>query len=188
MPSPEEQLYTAFCNEDYDKVNELINRHGGFNKVVSKLGNTALHEAAVNGQVPILQKIWKMLKPDIDQKNNYGYTPLDIASLMGKLPSVQWLVGHGSDRKDTAKDMAKDRNETEVVEFLDKVDSMKELFPVKEVSPLNYFSIGNYAKELEQYLTNVGTDDPEVNLCPLISMVSPNTYIFCFIRVVIKVN
>ena len=49
-----------------------------------------------------------------------------------------------------------------MVEFLDKVDSMKELFPVKEVSPLNYFSIGNYAEELEEYLANVETDDPEV--------------------------
>ena len=168
MPGPAYQLYDAFCNEDYDEVNELINRHGGFNKVVNEYGWTAIHLAARNGQVPILQKIWKMFKPDIDQKNNYGDIPLHDASHYGILPSVMWLVGHGSDpqtinnQENTAKDMAKIRNMTEVKKFLDKVDAMKELFPVKEVSPLNYFSLGNYAEELEEYLANVETDDPEV--------------------------
>ena len=74
-----------------------------------------------------------------------------------------------SSSSDAAKDHitpkieeVKDENETKVVKFLDKVDSMKELFPVKEVSPLNIFSLGNYAEELEEYLANVETDDPEV--------------------------
>jgi hypothetical protein len=168
MPNPAYQLFVAFRNEDYDEVNELINRHGGFNKVVNENGSTAIHLAANNGQVPILQKIWKMFRPDIDQKNNSGDTPLQIASYNSHFQSIKWFVGHGSDpqakndRKKTAKDYAKNIGIlAEVVEFLDKVDAMKELFPVKEVSPLNYFSIGNYAEELEEYLTNVETDDPE---------------------------
>ena len=166
------QLYDALRLKDDDEVNELINRHGGVNKVVVDAhGWTALHHAVgirSGREIPILQKIWKMMKPDIDQKTNKGNTPLHLASYRGELPSVQWLVGHGSDpqaindEKKTAKDRAKDKEQTEVIEFLDKVDSMKELFPLKEVSPLNYFAIGNYAEELEEYLTNVETDDPEV--------------------------
>ena len=167
MSEPGEQLYYALKG-DNNKVNELINRHGGFNKVLDEDGYTALHWAAAYRDIPILQKIWKMMKPDIDQKNDSGNTPLHSASYFGELPSVEWCVGHGSDpqainnENKTAKDYAKSRQRTEVVKFLDKVDSMKELFPVKEVSPLNLFSIGNYAKKLEEYLTNVGTDDPEV--------------------------
>ena len=181
MYRPAWQLHNALCRGDNRFVNEVINRHGGFNKVVDEDGFTALHFAARSGEVEILQKIWKMFKPDINQKDEDGNTPLHHASYYGELPSVQWCVGHGSDpqaisnENETAKDRAKDGlgphyhdagdedgDETETVDFLYKVESMKKLFPVKEVSPLNYFSIRNYAEELEEYLTNVGTDDPEV--------------------------
>jgi len=170
MSDPTQQLCEALRDGHNSKVHELINRHGGFNKVVDKYGDTALHKAAMSRQVTILQKIWKMMKPDINHKNNYGYTAQHIAAFDGRLPTIQWFVGHGSDpqaintindENETAKDRAKRGKKTEVVEFLEKVESMTELFPLKDVSALNYFSIGNYAEELEEYLANVGTDDPE---------------------------
>ena len=82
MADPAEQLYDAFCNEDYDEVNELINRHGGFNKVVNEYGYTALHFAAYKGDVPVLQKIWKMkTQPPIGLRTNDGSTALHLGNM-----------------------------------------------------------------------------------------------------------
>ena len=184
MADPAKQLYNAFRDEDYDEVNELINRHGGFNKVVDENGWTALHEAAGDGRVPILQNIWKMTKPDIDQKDNNRDTPLHSASYFGNLPSVQWLVGHGSDPQainiewNTAKDIAKRRSKTEVEKFLEKIEAMPpDMFPVKQPSPINYFAINNDVKGIEEYFSresqtaNDGTDDANSEVITYVSFI-----------------
>ena len=67
-------------------------------------------------------------------------------------------MGHGVDpqavdnKKRTAKDVAKENKMTEVVDFLDKVDSMEGLFPLKEISRLNFFAISGDADGLIKYI------------------------------------
>ena len=69
-------------------------------------------------------------------------------------------MGHGIDPqavnegKDTAKDIAKTRRKTNVVDFLDKVDSIADLFPLKEVSPLNFFAITNDSDGLNKHISS----------------------------------
>ena len=68
-------------------------------------------------------------------------------------------MGHGIDPqavnegKDTAKDIAKSRRKTNVVDFLDKVDSKADLFPLKEVSPLNFFAITDDSDGLIKHIS-----------------------------------
>ena len=88
----------------------------------------------------------------------------------GKLPSAQWLVGHGIDPQavdegeETAKDLAKSENNTEVEDFLDKVNSMGGLFPLKEVSPINFFAISGDADGLIEYMKAENqTSDSDAN-------------------------
>ena len=76
MPIPPIQLYDALKNGDNTKVDDLINSHGGFTKVVNEYGSTALHVAAIEGNLPLLQTIWKKWKPPIEQKTNDGLTAL----------------------------------------------------------------------------------------------------------------
>ena len=69
-------------------------------------------------------------------------------------------MGHGIDPqavnegKDTAKDIAKTRRKTNVVDFLDKVDSIEDLFPLKEVSPLNFFAITDDSDGLNKHISS----------------------------------
>ena len=55
--------------------------------------------------------------------------------------------------KNTAKDIAKSRRKTNVVDFLDKVDSIEDLFPLKEVSPLNFFAITDDSDGLIKHIS-----------------------------------
>ena len=48
-------LFDALKDEDNNIVNELINRHGDFNKVLDKYGQTALHLAAKSTPIPYLK-------------------------------------------------------------------------------------------------------------------------------------
>ena len=90
--------------------------------------------------------------------------------LAATLPSAQWLVGHGIDpqaideNEKTAKYFAKIQNETEVVDFLDKVNSMGGLFPLKEVSPSNFFAISGDSDGLIDYMKAENqTSDSDAN-------------------------
>ena len=69
-------LYYALEKGDNQKVDDLIESHGGFTKVVNIYGYTAFHVAARQGNIPILQTIWKKWKPPIGQKDNDGWTAL----------------------------------------------------------------------------------------------------------------
>ena len=81
FPGPSEDLYLALENGDTTKVDDLINSHGGFTKVVNVDGLTAIHIAAYEGNIPLLQTIWKIWKPPIGQKDNNGYTALHIGNM-----------------------------------------------------------------------------------------------------------
>ena len=185
MPGPPEELFRALVADDNKRIAEIIEEHGDFSKVVDGGGWTATHIAAREGDVKVLQKIWRMRpQPPIGQKNNFGKTALHFAAYDGKLESTQWLVGHGIDPQavdkynETAKDIAKRRSNTEVEKFLEKIEAMPpEMFPVKHPSPLNYFAITNDVKGIEEYFSresqtaNDGTDDANSEVITYVSFI-----------------
>ena len=76
MSNPAKDLHRALEKGENTKVDDLIESHGGFTKVVDEDGWTALHWAARYGNIPVLQTIWKKWKPPIGQKDNDGWTAL----------------------------------------------------------------------------------------------------------------
>ena len=111
-----------------------------------------------------------MYHPSLGNLTTHITITLHLAACYGELPSAQWLVGHGidpqavSEDKETAKDWAKSKNKTEVVDFLDKVNSMGGLFPLKEVSPINFYSITGNADGLIEYMKAENqTSDSDAN-------------------------
>ena len=89
MSDPSRELYHALRDGDDTKVAEITNSYGEFTKVVNEYGYTALHFAAYKGDVPTLQKIWKMkTQPLIGQKTNDGSTALHLGN-MGCLVSKE---------------------------------------------------------------------------------------------------
>ena len=161
------QLYNALKADDNKRIAEIIYEHGFFSEVVNGIGWTATHYAARDGDVQVLQKIWRMRpQPPIGQKKNDGRTALHTAAFCGELESTQWLVGHGIDpqavdkNNETAKDLAKSRGNTKVEKFLEKIESMSpEMFPVKHPSPLNSFAITNDVKGLEEFFSQKSQTD-----------------------------
>ena len=64
----------------------------------------------------------------------------------------------------TAKDRAMSGNNTEVVDFLEKVDSMEGLFPLKEISPINFYAISGDSDGLIDYMNAENqTSDSDAN-------------------------
>ena len=185
MTTPPRELIRALEADDNKRIDEIIKEHGDVSKVVNGDGWTATHIAAMRGNIEVLQKIWRMRpQPPIGQKKNDGRTALHTAAFCGELESTQWLVGHGIDPqavdedKKTAKDWAKSRDKTEVVNFLEKIESMPpELFPVKHPSPLNSFAIVNDVKGIEEYFSresqtaNDATDDANSEVITYVSFI-----------------
>ena len=78
------QLYKALRDGENQKADEMIKQNNGFNNVMDyNIGEfypsgakknpelkTALHHAAINGDVQVLEKIWK-LKTDLERGENY---------------------------------------------------------------------------------------------------------------------
>ena len=84
-------------------------------------------------------------QPPIGQKDKFGQTALHQAALWGSLKGTQWLTGHCIDPQavnkynKTAKDDAKSRSKTKVMNFLEKIEAVPpELFTVKHPSSLNH--------------------------------------------------
>jgi ankyrin repeat protein len=182
---PADELYNALRDGKNTRVDKIIEEHDGFTKVFDGFGNTAIHIAARQEDVKVLTKIWRLRpQPPIGQKTNSGQTALHDAAYFGRLKATQWLVGHGIDPQavdkynDTAKDVAKRGSKTEVVNFLEKMESMPpENSPVKQPSPLNYFAINNDVKALEDYFSresqtdNDGTDDADSEVITYVSFI-----------------
>ena len=183
MTTPPRELIRALEADDNKRIDEIIEEHGDFSKVVDENGWTAIHFAALDGNIEVLQKIWRMRpQPPIGQKDNYGQTALHIAALNGELKATQWLVGHGIDPQavDEDNDTAKDKSygKTEVEKFLEKIEAMPpELFPIKQPSPLNYYAISDDVKDLEEYFSresqtaNDGTDDANSEVITYVSFI-----------------
>lgn len=83
MSDPSKGLYHALRDGDDKKVADLIKSHDGdVTKVVNEYGYTALHFAAFKGDVPVLQKIWKMkTQPPIGLRTNDGSTALHLGNM-----------------------------------------------------------------------------------------------------------
>ena len=83
MFDPSKELYHALRDGDDKKVADLIKSHDGdVTKVVNEYGYTALHFAAYKGDVPVLQKIWKMKKQSpIGLRTNDGSTALHLGNM-----------------------------------------------------------------------------------------------------------
>ena len=81
MSGRPEDLCIALTKGEHTTVNDLIESHGGFTKVVDDNGNTVVHVAAMNGNIPVLETIWKKWKPPIGQKTNDGWTALHIGNM-----------------------------------------------------------------------------------------------------------
>ena len=81
MEGPPWDLYRALQKGDNTKVDDLIERHGDFAKVVDNRGWTAIHWAAKDKNVSVLQTIWKKWKPPIGQKTNNGFTALHYGNM-----------------------------------------------------------------------------------------------------------
>ena len=80
MPGPY-QLFEALRDGKNTRVAEIIKEHGDFTKVVDGSGWTAIHFAAMEGNVPVLQTIWKKWKPPIGQKDKDGWTALHLGNM-----------------------------------------------------------------------------------------------------------
>ena len=111
-----------------------------------------------------------MYHPSLGNLTTHITITLHLAANYGKLPAAQWLVGHGIDpqavteNKETAKDVAKRKNKTEVVDFLEKVNSMEGLFPLKEISPLNFYATSGDSDGLIDYMKAENqTSDSDAN-------------------------
>ena len=77
MSGRPEDLCIALTKGEHTTVNDLIESHGGFTKVVNEIpGLTNVHLAASGGNIPVLQTIWKKWKPPIGQKDKDGATAL----------------------------------------------------------------------------------------------------------------
>ena len=94
------------------------------NRMILYLGNTANSRS----------------QPPIGQKDKFGQT-----AFWGSLKGTQWLTGHCIDPQavnkynKTAKDDAKSRSKTKVMNFLEKIEAVPpELFTVKHPSSLNH--------------------------------------------------
>ena len=98
---------------------------------------------------------------DFEQKCENGYNAQKWAVCTGNLRAVQWFLGHGSDPKDLRAELYigyKTPEQSVLLDFLEKHPRMPELFPVKEYSPLNYFSISNDGNGLMKYLKEISND------------------------------
>ena len=99
-----------------------------------------------------------MYHPSLGNLTTHITITLHLAANYGKLPAAQWLVGHGIDPQavtnyeKTAKYFANRENKTEVEDFLDKVHSMEGLFPLKDISPFNFYAINGDSDGLIAYM------------------------------------
>ena len=114
---------------------------------------------------------------DFKQTCEEGRNAEILAVVHGNLRAVQWFLGHGSDPKDLREQLYKYINyktpeQRVLLDFLEKHPRMPELFPVKEYSPLNYFSISNDCIGLKKYLKEISNDgiDAKKEVITYISM------------------
>lgn len=102
--SLEINLFLAVEQMDFCSVVSLL--LDGANPMVQndQDGKTAIHTAAMKGDIPILEFLLDHPKADINVKDDYDNTPIVSAMSEGKNKIVQYLLDRGADHKIANKD------------------------------------------------------------------------------------
>ena len=102
----------------------------------------------------------KKFNVEIDKKDFYQKTPLDLAAESGKVQTVQFLVGHGSNPEGALTKLG-NRGKEDVVEFLQMVESKGHLFPLHR-SFLNYLTLADDISGFEAFIKCEASDSQNV--------------------------
>ncbi len=94
--SPEAKLFEAADKNDLKGLRGLISKTPDIIKAVDSQRRTALHHAAINGNVEAV-KILLVAKARIDSRDEDGCSPLHLAAEKGHLPVVQLLLEKRAD-------------------------------------------------------------------------------------------
>ena len=158
MPGSATQLYGAARDGDNAKVDALVMHYGRGINVQDGGGFTALHHAANHTNIAATKLLLKK-EADVRVTNDLKRTPLHVAAWCGHLEITKWLLAFGSDpqakyyNNETAKDRAKHYGHDEVASLLEKVEAMKDVFPLAE-NTLLFYSCLNDAENLQKTLAN----------------------------------
>ena len=109
--------------------------------------------------IEVIGKMLKNFDVEMDKKDFYQKTPLDLAAESGKLQTVQFLVGHGSNPEGALTKLG-NRGKEDVVEFLQMVESKGHLFPLHR-SFLNYLTLADDISGFEVFI-NEASDSQKV--------------------------
>ncbi|KAJ5994204.1 hypothetical protein N7451_009928, partial [Penicillium sp. IBT 35674x] len=112
---------------------KLLLRHGADVEIATKKGRTALHSAAMNGDMQTVNLLFEYAKPELEAQDQCGRTPFFLAAVGGHVAAVKLLHSkHASiDHKDrygaTPLIAAVRSGHEEVVEYLLSLTSWSEI-------------------------------------------------------------
>ncbi|XP_062516233.1 serine/threonine-protein phosphatase 6 regulatory ankyrin repeat subunit B-like isoform X2 [Corticium candelabrum] len=106
-------------------------------------GGTAIHHAAVNNHVTIVERLLCCSGP-VDINDNYGHTPLWWAAFDGRVCCVDVLLKHGANPQHESKygsplKVAKQRGHSDVVEMMEEAIRLRSrLYVERDVSIMRH--------------------------------------------------
>ncbi|XP_056646314.1 uncharacterized protein LOC130451356 isoform X2 [Diorhabda sublineata] len=98
-----EGVLGAVLESDLGKLISLVDSGKSLN-INDNNGNTALHYAACKNNMDIIKYILDQDHTLINTKNEFGETPLSVASLNGRYEAVKMLIDFGGDVNNQEKD------------------------------------------------------------------------------------
>ena len=111
---------------------EVLKKCENINNVKDLYGRTALHLAAINGNVEAVHLLVHN-NADVNEKSEGGYTPLHFAALIGHLQTAYVLIQYQAD-EDQSVSAALISVTVQVL--LDRSDDLKSLVNAKQETPL----------------------------------------------------
>jgi ankyrin repeat protein len=75
---------------------QVIECTGAIADIEDKEGETALHKAALNGHLPVVEYLISSAGADVHTQDGDGWTPLHNACSKGYLDIVRYLCNHGA--------------------------------------------------------------------------------------------
>ena len=88
-------IFEAVKAGNLDDVKKLLTANPKLAQSKNKLGETALHDAALRGRIEVA-KLLLDKKPDVNAKDNSGMTPLATAMVTEKKFLAKLLKAHGA--------------------------------------------------------------------------------------------